>query len=72
MPIYEYACAGCAHEFEVILQPSDKASCPKCGGTKLNKQFSVFAVGSEKSAAAPMPPSCQDCGDRGGKRSCPF
>ena len=38
MPIYEYACAACAHEFEQIQKFSDSSvrDCPHC-----NKKGSV-------------------------------
>lgn len=41
MPIYEYACTKCGHEFEVMQKISDKplAKCPECKG-KLEKLFS--------------------------------
>lgn len=33
MPIYEYRCASCGHELEVMQKVSDPApaECPKCG-----------------------------------------
>lgn len=35
MPIYEYQCAACHHQFEEIQKLSDPpvAECPKCHGT---------------------------------------
>ena len=34
MPIYEYACQGCGHRFEVRHAPEGPApeGCPRCGG----------------------------------------
>ena len=34
MPLYEYRCEACGHQFEVIQKFSDDpiAVCPKCGG----------------------------------------
>jgi putative FmdB family regulatory protein len=34
MPLYEYECAACGHQFEVIRKFSDppEEKCPKCGG----------------------------------------
>jgi len=34
MPIYEYYCEDCSHEFEVTQKITDKPKsvCPKCGG----------------------------------------
>ncbi len=41
MPIYEYACAKCGHQLEVMQKISDKplTRCPECRG-KLEKLFS--------------------------------
>jgi putative FmdB family regulatory protein len=30
MPIFEYVCQQCQHEFETLVFGSDKAKCPKC------------------------------------------
>lgn len=34
MPLYEYQCDACGHQFEVIRKFSDEplTACPKCGG----------------------------------------
>jgi putative FmdB family regulatory protein len=34
MPLYEYACSACGHQYEVIRKFSDppEQKCPKCGG----------------------------------------
>jgi len=34
MPLYEYECSACGHQFEVIRKFSDppEDKCPKCGG----------------------------------------
>jgi putative FmdB family regulatory protein len=48
MPIYEYECRGCGHQFEFLLMHSSpKAECPACGGRKLDKKVSLCAVSSE-------------------------
>ena len=56
MPIYEYQCSGCEQVFEAIVQGSQTPSCPGCGGKKLNKLFSTFAVsGDGGGGGVPMP-----------------
>ena len=43
MPIYEYACQDCAHEFE-LLQPirtPAPAACPACGAGHVRKRISA-------------------------------
>ncbi len=70
MPIFEYVCKGCGHEFEALVYGRDKAVCPKCAGKKLEPQLSVFAV-SAKSGAAPAGASpCGSCGDSRGPGAC--
>ena len=49
MPLYEYTCRKCAKRFEALVFGSEKASCPKCHGSDLEKMFSTFAAhGTEK------------------------
>ena len=61
MPIYEYKCAACGHEFERLVRPlgttptasttpttpPDEAGCPSCHGQHLERVRSLFAVSSE-------------------------
>ena len=71
MPIFEYICQECQHEFEALVFGKDKAACPKCQSKKLAAQLSVFAV-SAKSGAAPSLQAgpCGSCGDPRGPGSC--
>lgn len=43
MPIYEYACASCEHQFETIQRASEEPlrDCPECGETALKKLLSA-------------------------------
>jgi len=43
MPIYEYRCASCGHEVEVLQKLSDKplVSCPECKEDALTKLISA-------------------------------
>jgi len=43
MPIYEYRCDNCAHEFETIQKVSDAplATCPACSEDGLRKKVSA-------------------------------
>lgn len=53
MPIYEYACAKCGHQFEALVRPKDDApQCPECGAKKLERLISNFAVDSESTRKA--------------------
>jgi putative FmdB family regulatory protein len=37
MPIYEYACRSCGHEFEQLIRTGDTAACPSCKGQDLER-----------------------------------
>jgi putative FmdB family regulatory protein len=47
MPIYEYECRGCGHQFELLVLKDTVAACPECRGKKLEQLLSGFAVSSE-------------------------
>ncbi|MEW6688274.1 MAG: zinc ribbon domain-containing protein [Pseudomonadota bacterium] len=69
MPIYEYSCSKCGHEFETLVRSGSAPDCPKCSSTELEKKLSVFATAS----AAPEAPAagpCGTCGHPGGPGSC--
>jgi putative FmdB family regulatory protein len=72
MPIFEYICQECQHEFEALVFGRDKAQCPKCESKKLSPQLSVFAVSAKGSAGAAVAGSgaCGSCGDPRGPGAC--
>jgi putative FmdB family regulatory protein len=74
MPIFEYVCRQCRHQFEAIVLGTQKAACPKCESKRLSQQLSSFAVRGEKSqkSDAPASPSgaCGSCGDPRGPGAC--
>lgn len=70
MPIFEYVCQECHHEFEAIVFGRDKAKCPKCESKKLTPQFSVFAVSAKGSSASSATGACGSCGDPRGPGAC--
>ena len=49
MPIYEYECQGCHHEFEQLIRTGDTPHCPRCQGTELSRLLSHVSVSSENS-----------------------
>jgi len=53
MPIYEYRCRDCGHEFEYLLRGSEKPSCPSCGKARLAKKLSVPAAHTAGSSQPP-------------------
>jgi len=72
MPIYEYRCRSCDREFEALIQGSTRPACPDCGGKKLEKKLSVFAVSSAggKECATELPGPCRSCRHSGGPGAC--
>ena len=71
MPIFEYTCLSCSRPFEAITLGSQRPECPACGGRKLEKKLSVFAVSAGRREAAPAPSGgCGSCGDPRGPWAC--
>jgi putative FmdB family regulatory protein len=53
MPIYDFQCLACGHEFEALVRRNDAPECPACHGRNLERLLSSFAVSSaEKTQAA--------------------
>jgi putative FmdB family regulatory protein len=71
MPIFEYVCQECQHQFEALVFGRDKARCPKCEGKKLSPQLSVFAVSTKGASTVPTSGgACGSCGDPRGPGAC--
>lgn len=47
MPIYEYSCQGCGHQFEALVRTGTVPACPSCAGEQLERLVSLPAVHSE-------------------------
>ena len=65
MPIYEYVCQACSHEFEHLHRADEKPVCPACGKKRLAKKFSVPAAhtgGSEPTCPARDTGACNPAG----------
>jgi putative FmdB family regulatory protein len=73
MPLFEYSCQTCDHQFEALVRGTDMPSCPSCHGTTLQRRQSVFAArtagASSDPAPLPMGP-CGSCGDPRGPGAC--
>jgi len=54
MPIYDYKCRACGHQFEALVLPSSKsaAACPSCKSQELEQLLSAFAVNSAEQSKA--------------------
>jgi putative FmdB family regulatory protein len=71
MPLFEYECTGCGNKFELLIRGNDAPRCPACGGERVEKCLSVFAV-SVKSASPPpaSPGACATCPHASGRSGC--
>ena len=47
MPIYDYRCLQCGHEFEALVLKSSSPACPSCEGRDLEQLVSGFSVSSD-------------------------
>ena len=54
MPIFDFICKGCQHQFEALVRGSTAAVCPECGSAELEKQLSLPAIKTEHSHGIAM------------------
>jgi putative FmdB family regulatory protein len=54
MPIYEYQCRKCQHEFEAIVRVGGTAACPSCQSDDVERVLSMFAVNTADRAASSL------------------
>jgi putative FmdB family regulatory protein len=60
MPIYEYRCNECGEKFDLFVRSMSEQGasvCPKCGSQQVQKDISLFGVGST-SGIGLNAPSC--------------
>lgn len=52
MPMYEFLCEDCNRIFNFLARTAEAAkrtpACPKCGGRRMSKLFSLFATGRKR------------------------
>jgi len=54
MPIYEYVCDDCGHDFEALVLGSDSPTCPTCESVALSRKLSLPKVKSAKTHGKAM------------------
>jgi putative FmdB family regulatory protein len=56
VPIYEYSCSACSHEFEKLVRgdTTPPPSCPSCGAPNVERRFSLPNVSSETTKGKAM------------------
>lgn len=72
MPLYEFACKECDHQFEALVRASERPECPACHATALERRQSVFAAHTGNGAPDRSAGSgaCGACGDPRGPGAC--
>jgi putative FmdB family regulatory protein len=53
MPIYEYHCCSCGHDFEELIRSSlaeQSLTCSKCGSAEIKRGVSMFGFASKSSS----------------------
>lgn len=65
MPIYEYRCTSCGHEFsklEKMTSESQSVECPSCHEPRADRQFSTFASSTGAASGPSCPAPAGGCG----------
>jgi len=72
VPVYEYVCDACRHEFEELVYSDDEAvACPKCKSDRAMKVLSTFAFKSGSTFKSSSKSSgCGGCSSHGGCCGC--
>jgi putative FmdB family regulatory protein len=52
MPLYDFHCRSCGHEFERLVRGADVVECPSCRGADVERLLSTFALSTEERRAA--------------------
>ncbi len=68
MPIYEFVCNDCQHEFEELCRSSEeKSTCPQCSSAQVRRKFSAFATkgtGKKTASGSSASHSCGGCASK--------
>ncbi|HUT64523.1 MAG TPA: zinc ribbon domain-containing protein [Spirochaetota bacterium] len=62
MPVYEYLCKDCSHQFEKLVRGYKESTlCPQCNSRKVSKLFSTFACRGTASPSESASSGCSSC-----------
>ena len=65
MPLYEYKCKDCGHQFDALrsMKDADKTiQCRSCHSEHTNRAMSVFFASSEGRSVTSSAAGCGSCG----------
>ncbi|WP_419949559.1 FmdB family zinc ribbon protein [Candidatus Palauibacter sp.] len=68
MPIYEYRCRGCSHEFELLVLGRRTPACTSCGSEDLERLISLPRVHSGSRKARSLAAAKQRDAKQGSER----
>ncbi len=54
MPLFDFVCSACRHEFEALVRGSHQPTCPACQSNQLEKQLSLPAIKTESTHGLAM------------------
>lgn len=58
MPLFEYRCTQCQHEFEVLVRDAAWPACPECGAAQPEKLLSAVSGRVSGSHSLPISSAC--------------
>jgi len=53
MPLYDFRCRGCGHEFEALVRPPAEPACPVCSSVELERLLSGFSFSVRSGGLSP-------------------
>ena len=54
MPLYDYVCRACGHQFEVLVRDASPIVCPACAAADPERQLALFGVSSHATRTASL------------------
>jgi putative FmdB family regulatory protein len=54
MPLFDFSCQDCQHEFEALVRGSVAPVCPSCSSTRLEKQVSLPSIKTQSTHGLAM------------------
>jgi putative FmdB family regulatory protein len=66
VPLFEYECRKCGHQFEALVTMSRTPACPKCQSQDLEKRVSAAALAGVSGSSSSRPAG--ECRASGGCR----